>query len=259
LLPTGTVTFLFTDVVGNVPIWERDPVALKAALARHHAILYTAVHNHKGVVFKILGDEFQIAFDMPENALEAALKAQRSLRDEPWGATGPLTVRMGLHTGPVEVIEGVLDTRDYAVSHTINRVARIRSAAHGGQVLLSSATAELLHGYRPQAIHLRDLGDVFLKGMSIPERVYQVVVNDLPDAFPPLLSLSHPFHNLPLQLTSFIGREKEIEAVTHLLHTNRLVTLTGPGGTGKTPYSAKTTSERFVRINPKVLLSNFIT
>jgi predicted ATPase/class 3 adenylate cyclase len=233
-LPTGTITFLFTDVVGNVPIWERDPTAMKAALGRHHDILYAAAQHHHGLVFKILGDEFQIAFELPENALEAALEAQHGLRAEPWGATGPLTVRMGLHTGPAEVIEGALDTPDYAVSHTINRVARIRSSAHGGQILLSSATSELLHGYRPEAIHLRDLGECYLKGMSIPEHVFQVVVPDLPDAFPPLLSLSHPNHNLPTQLTSFIGREKEIAAAQQLLQTARLVTLTGPGGTGKT-------------------------
>jgi predicted ATPase/class 3 adenylate cyclase len=244
MLPTGTVTFLFTDVVGNVPIWERDPTAMKAALARHHDILYAAVQHHHGLVFKILGDEFQIAFDVPENALEAALEAQRGLRDEPWGSTGPLMVRMGLHTGPAEVIEGVLDTPDYAVSHTINRVARIRTAAHGGQILLSSATSELLHGYRHQDIHLLDMGDVYLKGMSLPEHLYQVVVPDLPDVFPPLVSISHPLHNLPIQLTSFIGREKEIKDIKAFLHKDdseirpltlsRLVTLTGVGGTGKT-------------------------
>jgi predicted ATPase/class 3 adenylate cyclase len=242
-LPTGTVTFLFTDVVGNVPIWERDPVAMKAALARHHAILYAAAQDYQGVVFKILGDEFQVAFEFPENALEAALQAQRALRDESWGSTGPLTVRMGLHTGPVEIIEGVLYTPDYAVSHTINRVARIRSSAHGGQILLSSATAELLHGYRPETIHLRDLGQVYLKGMSIPEQVYQVVVSDLPQAFPPLVSISHLNHNLPLQLTSFIGREKEIAAVVELLEKHRLVTLTGVGGTGKTRLALRVAGE----------------
>ena len=240
MLPTGTVTFLFTDVVGNVPIWERDPIAMKAALARHHDILYAAAQHHHGLVFKILGDEFQIAFEVPENALEAALQAQRGLRDESWGVTGPLTVRMGLHTGPAEVIEGVLNTRDYAVSHTINRVACIRSAAHGGQILLSSATAELLHGYRPQDIHLRDLGECYLKGMSLPEHLYQVVVPDLPDAFPPLISISHPNHNLPIQLTSFIGREKEMAVIRGLLQDARLVTLTGPGGTGKTRLALQT-------------------
>jgi predicted ATPase/class 3 adenylate cyclase len=241
-LPAGTITFLFTDVVGNVPIWERDPGAMKAALARHHAILYAAAQDHHGLVFKILGDEFQIAFEVPELALEAALQAQRAFRDEPWSATGPLTVRMGLHTGPVEIVEGVLNTRDYAVSHTLNRVARIRSAAHGGQVLLSAATGELLHGYRPHEIKLRDMGDCYLKGMALPEHLYQVVVPDLPDAFPALMSISHPLHNLPLQLTSFIGREKEMAAIQQMLHNARLVTLTGPGGTGKTRLALQTAS-----------------
>jgi predicted ATPase/class 3 adenylate cyclase len=233
-LPSGTVTFLFTDVEGNVPIWESDPEAMKIALERHHEILHTTAQHHHGVVFKILGDEFQIAFDLPADALEAAVEAQRAFRDEPWDAIGSLMVRMGLHTGPAEIIEGVLGTPDYAVSHTINRVARIRSAAHGGQILLSSATAELLHGYRPHEIQLCDLGEVYLKGMSIPEHVFQVVMPDLPDAFPPLISISHPNHNLPLQLTSFIGREKEISEIVNLLVKHRLVTLTGSGGTGKT-------------------------
>jgi predicted ATPase/class 3 adenylate cyclase len=242
-LPTGTVTFLFTDVEGNVPIWENDPAAMKAALGRHHEILHAAAQHHYGVVFKIMGDEFQIAFDVPADALEAALEAQRTLRDEPWGITGPLSVRMGMHTGPAEIVEGVQDTRDYAVSHTINRVARIRSAAHGGQMLLSSATAELLHGYRPQEIQLRDLGECYLKGMSIPEHVFQVVVPDLPDVYPSLISISHPLHNLPVQLTSFIGREQEIAEVCRLLAEHRLVTLTGSGGTGKTRLALQVATE----------------
>lgn len=115
MLPTGAVTFLFADMVGHGPVWERDPVAMQAALARHHAILYAAAQDHHGlVVFKILGDEFQIAFEAPENALQA----QRGLRAEPWSLTGPLIVRMGLHTGPVDVIEGVLGTHDYTVTST---------------------------------------------------------------------------------------------------------------------------------------------
>lgn len=242
-MPSGTVTFLFTDVVGNVPLWECDSKIMEVALARHHAILDDAAQSHHGLVFKILGDEFQIAFDYPENALEAALQAQRLLRDERWGATGPLMVRMGLHTGPAEIIQGVLDTSDYAVSHTINRVARIRSAAHGGQILLSAATRELLHNYRPQYIQMRDLGEVYLKGMSLAEHLFQVVVADLPQVFPALETAITYSNNLPLQMTSFIGRGKEIVEVSHLLADHRLVTLTGAGGTGKTRLALQVATE----------------
>jgi predicted ATPase/class 3 adenylate cyclase len=233
-LPTGTITFLFTDIEGSTPLWERDPGAMRAAVARHHAILHAAAEGHDGHVFKIVGDEFQISFPMPAQALQAALAAQRALRDAPWGAGGPLKVRMGLHTGPAGLVNGVLNTRDYAVSHTLNRVARIRSAGHGGQVLLSLATAELLRGHLPPDVTLTDLGLHYLKGLAQPEHIFQVNVPDLPTSFPALTSISRPHHNLPVQLTSFVGREREIAQIKDLLAERRLVTLTGSGGTGKT-------------------------
>jgi class 3 adenylate cyclase len=165
-LPTGTIAFLFTDIERGTPLWERELAAMQGAVTRHHAILHAAAEAHNGYVFKIVGDEFQISFAYPSQALAAALDAQRALRDEAWGATGPLKVRMGLHTGPGELREGALNTRDYAVSHTLNRVARIRSAGHGGQVLLSMATAELLGDHLPQDTTLRDLGEHTLKGLA---------------------------------------------------------------------------------------------
>jgi predicted ATPase/class 3 adenylate cyclase len=235
-LPTGTVTFLFTDIEGSTPLWERDPAAMGAAVARHHAILHAAAEAHSGHVFKVVGDEFQISFELPAQALEAALVAQRALRDEAWGATGPLKVRMGLHTGPAGLVDGVLNTRDYAVSHTLNRVARIRSAGHGGQVLLSLATAELLGGHLPQDTTLRDLGEHTLKGLARPEHIFQVVVPDLAADFPPLVSQSRLRHNLPAQRTAFVGRETELAELERLIADarSRLVTIVGPGGMGKT-------------------------
>jgi predicted ATPase/class 3 adenylate cyclase len=235
-LPTGTVTFLFTDIAGSTPLWEREPAAMQAAVARHHAILHAAAEAHSGHVFKIVGDEFQISFEYPSQALGAALAAQRALRDEAWEATGPLKVRMGIHTGPAGLADGVLNTRDYAVSHTLNRVARIRSAGHGGQVLLSLAAAELLGDHLPRDTTLRDLGEHTLKGLARPERIFQVVVPDLAAEFPPLHSESRLRHNLPVQPTPFVGREVELTELARLLADPdvRLLTIVGAGGMGKT-------------------------
>jgi predicted ATPase/class 3 adenylate cyclase len=235
-LPTGTITFLFTDIEGSTPLWERQPAAMGAAVARHHAILHAAAEAHHGHVFKIVGDEFQIAFELPAQALRAALAAQRALRDEPWGETGPLKVRMGLHTGPAELVEGVLNTRDYAVSHTLNRVARIRSAAHGGQVLLSLATAELLRGHLPGDVTLKDLGEYYPKGLAQAEHIFQVIVPDLPSDFPPLTVPSRPLDNLPVPPTPFVGRHQELAELQAFLTKPevRLVTVVGAGGIGKT-------------------------
>jgi predicted ATPase/class 3 adenylate cyclase len=235
-LPTGTITFLFTDIEGSTPLWEREPAAMEAAVACHHAILHAAAKAHHGHVFKIVGDEFQISFENPDQALGAALAAQRALRDEAWGETGPLTVRMGLHTGPGELGDGVRNTADYAVSHTLNRVARIRSAGHGGQVLLSLATAELLAGQLPQDTTLRDLGEHTLKGLARPEHIFQLVTPDLAADFPPLVSESRLRHNLPVQPTAFVGRERELAQLGDLIASpeTRLITIVGPGGIGKT-------------------------
>jgi len=178
-LPGGNITFLFTDIEGSTPLWERDPGGMQESLARHDAILHEAVEAHGGQVFKVIGDAFQAAFVNPMQAVTAALAAQRGLAATTWGATGPLRVRMGLHTGPAEARGG-----DYAASHTLNRVARVASAAHGGQILLSLAVAEHLS----DEISLRDLGKHRLKGLSQAEHLFQIVADDLPSDFPPLNS-----------------------------------------------------------------------
>lgn len=243
-LPTGTVTYLFSDIQGSTPLWEQMPELMRPAVALHHALLRRAIEANGGVVFKIIGDAFQSAFPFADQALNAAITAQKSLLSADWPAqTGPLKVRMGMHTGPGE-IEHTPDGIDYAVSHTLNRVARIMSAGSGGQILLSHETTDLVEDSLPPGVALKDLGEYQLKGMARLEHLFQVCAPDLPDNFPPLASgVSHP-NNLPAQLTSFIGREAELQALERLVTegTTRLVTLTGPGGTGKTRLALQAAS-----------------
>jgi predicted ATPase/class 3 adenylate cyclase len=229
-LPTGTVTFLFTDIEGSVRLWEQHPDAMRQALARHDLLLRHAIEAHGGQVFKTVGDAFCAAFSTPPAAVAAALEAQRALLSEPWEETGPLRVRLALHTGVPDVHGG-----DY-FGAPLNRVARLLAAGHGGQVLLSAATQELVRDRLPEGVTLRDLGEYRLRDLARPERVFQLVHADIPAEFPPLRGLDAGPHNLPVQRTPLIGREKEIAAVRQLLlrTDTGLVTLTGPGGTGKT-------------------------
>jgi predicted ATPase/class 3 adenylate cyclase len=234
-LPTGTVTFLFTDVEGSTQLWERHHDAMRSALADHDAMLRAAVETHRGAVFKTVGDAICAAFLRPEDALGAALEAQRRLAGHPWPAPiERLRVRMALHTGSAVESEG-----DY-FGPTVNRVARLMSIGHGEQILVSSTSALLLRDVLPPETSLRDLGSQRLKDLSHPETAYQVVAQGLRDDFPALQSLdaqsngATPAHNLPLPLTSFYGRDGELAALTRELEKHRLVTLTGFGGVGKT-------------------------
>jgi predicted ATPase/class 3 adenylate cyclase len=230
-LPVGTVTFLFTDMQGSTPLWEREPEKMAEALQIHNALLRQAVEIHAGVVFKIVGDSFQVAFDTALQALEAAIQGQRLLQSATWNELGALKVRMGLHTGEAE-----LDPNgdEYAVSHTKNRAARIMSAVHGGQIVVSQESADLVRRDLPDGVTLKDLGDHRLKGMLLPEHLFQVCAVGLPQNFPPLATLEVNRNNLPVQLSDFIGRQKEIKQLKGLLAQHRLVTLTGSGGVGKT-------------------------
>jgi class 3 adenylate cyclase len=240
MLPTGTVTFLFTDIQGSTRLWEREPEKMAVALQTHNVALRSAVGAQGGVVFKTVGDEFQAAVPTVLQALRAAIAGQRALSNAVWNELGELKVRMGLHTGEAELDPG---GDEYTVSHTKNRVARIMSVAHGGQILLSQETANLLLRGLPEDVFLKDLGEHNLKGLDFPEYLNQVCVDGLPQEFPPLaMSTSHSY-NLPLQLISFIGRVQEIGDVTKLLEENRLVTLLGPGGTGKTRLSLRVAEE----------------
>ena len=238
-LPTGTVTFLFTDIEGSTKLWERDPKAMSKALSRHDELLRKAVEAHGGFVFKTVGDAFYVAFSTAPEAVEAALDAQRSFLSEKWEETCPLRVRMALRTGRAEERGG-----DY-FGPPLNRVARLLSAGHGGQVLLSLSTQESVHDKLPPGVELRDLGERRLKDLSGPEHVFQLIAPDLPSSFPPLKSLDVRLNNLPTQPTPLIGREREVAEVLDLLrHANvRLVTLTGTGGTGKTRLALQSAAE----------------
>ena len=230
-IPTGTVTFLFTDIESSTHLWEHYPEWMRGAFARQETILRTAIAAHQGYPYKMIGDAFQVAFATALEGVFAALEAQRALTAEPWGEPGPLRVRMALHTGVTE------ERGDDYVGPALNRAARLMSIAAGGQTLLSSATTELVRDQLPQGAILHDLGEHRLKDLTRPEHVFQLSSPGLPSDFPPLRSLNTLPNNLPIQLTSFIGREGEMAEAKRLLATTRLLTLTGPGGTGKTRLS----------------------
>ncbi|MFZ0708825.1 MAG: adenylate/guanylate cyclase domain-containing protein, partial [Terrimicrobiaceae bacterium] len=232
--PTGTVSFLFTDIVGSTRLWEKFPAEMGAALARHDVLIRTAVETHGGNVFKTVGDASYAAFRAPRHSLQAAIDAQRALAAEDWNAIGSLLVRMGIHVGTAEFRDG-----DY-FGGTLNRVARIESAAHGGQILLSRIAVELLDDEPLDAISFKSLGSHRLRNLDRPEHLYQVVVPDLPDSFPPPRSMEALPNNLPVQTTSFVGREKQLEDVKRSLKNTRLLTLMGTGGTGKTRLALET-------------------
>jgi predicted ATPase/class 3 adenylate cyclase len=228
--PTGTVTFLFTDIEGSTRMWERDVGAMRVALARHDEILTRTIQERGGFVFKTGGDAFFVAFPAASGALEAALEAQRELLAEEWKETGPLKVRMALHTGAAEERDG-----DY-FGPQVNRVARLLSVSNGGQVLISHSTHEMVRDQLRAGVGMRDLGARRLKDLVRPERIFQLTAPDLPSEFPPLRTLEARPNNLPLQPTPLVGRERELAEVTRrlLAPESRLLTLTGPGGTGKT-------------------------
>ena len=236
-LPTGTVTFLFTDIEGSTRLWQAFPAAMKEALARHHALLQEAIDAHNGYVFQIVGDAICASFRTAADGVAAALAAQHTLARESWGETGPLRVRMALHTGSTDIRAGAYRSGEYASGLTLSRASRLLSAGHGGQILLSHATEELVRDDVPSHISLRDLGERRLRDLVRAERIFQVVGPDLPSEFPPLKTLDAMPNNLPVQVTSFVGREREIREVTGLVGETRLLTLRGPGGTGKTRLS----------------------
>jgi predicted ATPase/class 3 adenylate cyclase len=236
-LPTGTVTFLFTDLEGSTRLWEEHPEAMRQALARHDEILRDAIAAYDGHVVKTTGDGIHAAFTTGEAALRTAVAMQRALGSDDWGDTGALRVRMGVHTGSAEYRDG-----DY-YGTALNRAARLMSAAHGGQVVVSHATEELVRDAMPDAAVLVDLGEHRLRDLGRPERVFQLNAPGVSDQFPPLRSLDAFPGNLPLQLTNFVGRDDELGALAAALEHARLVTLTGVGGVGKTRLALQLAAE----------------
>jgi predicted ATPase/class 3 adenylate cyclase len=227
--PSGTLTFLFTDLERSTGLWEEHPEAMKRALARHDEILRAAVDTHRGHVVKTTGDGVHAVFASAHEALEACLDAQRALAGERWPeSTGPLRVRMGVHVGEAE-----LRDRDYYGS-VLNRAARLMAVGHGGQVLVSETVEPLVRDALPADATLIDLGMHRLRDLADPLRVFQLAHADLPREFPRLLSLDALPGNLPRQVTSFVGREDELARVAGELEEAPLVTLTGVGGVGKT-------------------------
>jgi predicted ATPase/class 3 adenylate cyclase len=252
-LPTGTVTFLFTDIEGSMPLWELHREAMQEALARHDGLLGHAIAAHHGFVFKTVGDQFCASFSDVGDAVAAAVEVQKALGAEDWTRFGlpahrPLGARLALYTGSAEPREG-----DY-FGPPVNRCARLVKAGHPGQVLLAAVTKELVSGLLAGGIGFKDLGEHRLRGLEKPERVFQLVHPDLPSQFPPLQTLSILPTNLPVPLTSFIGRQREIEEIQSLItHKGafqagprpRLLTLIGVGGCGKTRLALEVAAKLF--------------
>jgi predicted ATPase/class 3 adenylate cyclase len=237
-LPTGTVTFLFTDIEGSTRLAREHPDRWESVRQRHHAILRSAMDTNNGYVFQIVGDAFCVAFHTTGDAVRSATKSQKDLHAEDWGNT-PVKVRMGIHTGIAEIQKD----GEYHGYLAMSRVQRLASAANGGQVLISTAAQELVREDLPENVCLRDLGEQRLKDLIRPEHIYQLVIPNLPLDFPPIKSLEAYRHNLPTQLTSFIGREKEMAEIKQALADHRLITLTGSGGTGKTRLSLQVAAD----------------
>ena len=238
-LPSGTVTFLFTDIEGSTKLWEQHPEAMKPALAKHDSLLKEAVESNHGFIIKTTGDGVHAVFTTAFDAVNASISAQREFQTSAFfkNAEVSLHVRMGLHTGEAEFRDG-----DY-YGGTLNRAARIMSAGHGGQVLISEVTAQVAREHLASAISLLDLGEHNLKGITRAERIFQLVVPDLQKEFPALMSIAAATNNLPTQLTSFIGRERELREAKEKLSSAKLLTLIGPGGTGKTRLSIQLGAE----------------
>lgn len=239
-LPTGTVTFLLTDVEGSTVMWDEHPEAMRKAMSRHHRIVHDAIAAHAGArpLDQGEGDSVVGAFARATDALASALDIQRGLGAEQWPNGAAILVRAAIHTGEVEL----RDDRNY-FGIALNRCARLRAIAHGGQTLVSQATRDLVADRLPSGAHFKSLGPHRLKDLAVPENVYQLVHEDSRDDFPPLRSLDALPNNLPVQLTLFIGRDKEVIEVGKLVYANRLVTLTGAGGCGKTRLALQAVAE----------------
>ena len=236
-LPTGTVTFLFTDIEGSTRLVQALGDDWVPVLEAHNHLVEKAITENKGVVVKTEGDSFFAVFSAALDALLASVQAQHALMEHPWPSEGVVRSRMGLHTGL-----GALGASDY-VGLDVHRAARIADSAHGGQVVLSEPTAVLVERGLPEGVSLRDLGKHRLKDLAEPEAILQVVDAGLQTEFPLLRTLDAIPNNLPKLLTSFVGRDRELKDAVRLLGSTRILTFTGPGGTGKTRLSLQVAAE----------------
>ncbi|HEY5983456.1 MAG TPA: adenylate/guanylate cyclase domain-containing protein [Anaerolineales bacterium] len=241
-LPSGTVTFLFTDIEGSTRIALEHRDTWESLRARHHAILHSAFEMHAGHVFQIVGDGFCVAFHTAAEALNAAIEAQHRLKAENWGDT-PIRVRMGINTGTAQAGSSADQSGGYTGYSALARTQRVMSTAYGEQILLSNASADLAREELAPDVTLRDMKEHRLKGLLNPEHLWQAVAPALAQDFPALQTLDGIPNNLPIELTSFIGREKEIAEILKLVEHHRLVTLTGSGGVGKTRHSLQIGAE----------------
>jgi predicted ATPase/class 3 adenylate cyclase len=237
-LPSGTVTFLFTDIEGSTSLWESAPEAMRAALERHDAVLRNAINAHGGHVFSTGGDGLAAVFARSADAMAAASQAQAALTAEEWPQDAPVRARMAVHTG-----EAIERDGDY-FGPALNRAARLMGMGHGGQVLVSHATEQLVGGSLPTGLDLMDLGEHRLRDLSRPERIFQLRAPGCDTQFPQLRSLDAMRTNLPVQLTSFVGREEDVKAVDALLDEHRVVTLSGVGGVGKTRLALQVAADQ---------------
>ena len=237
MLPTGTVTFLFTDIEGSTRLMQELGERYVQAQVDHHEILRAAFKTGDGRELRTEGDSFFCVFESALDACTAAANAQRGFASHSWPEGKPIRVRIGLHTG-----EAPLVGNEY-IGLDVHHAARVSGAAHGGQVLVSEATRSLVESRLPLGLTLRDLGLHRLKDLARPERLYQLVIEGAPDTFPALRTLDSTPNNLPTQLTSFIGREEDVAWAKDLLEGTRLLTLTGPGGIGKTRMSLQVAAE----------------
>jgi predicted ATPase/class 3 adenylate cyclase len=236
-LPTGTVTFLFTDIEGSTNLARTLGTGWREVLEQHHRLVRTAIRGHRGIDLRTEGDAFFAVFSSAGDAVAAAEAAQRSIAGYGWPDGASVRLRVGMHTG-----EGILGGDDY-IGLDVHRAARIAAAGHGGQVLLSESTRTLAATHVPHGMAVRDLGRHRLKDFDEPQSIYQLLISGLPDEFPPLRTLEIPT-NLPVSLTTFVGRQGEVAALEGLLGQTRLITVAGPGGSGKTRLTLEVARRR---------------
>ena len=249
------LTFLFTDVEGSTRLWETNPEPMRSALERHDGILRSAIADSGGEVVKTTGDGLMAVFAAPDGAVTAAVAAKRGLFAEAWPTGCAIRVRIGIHTGEAESRGG-----DF-FGPAVNRTARIMAAGHGSQVLLSDATAAVVGGALKNGATLRDLGEHRLKDLGRPQRLFQLTHPALPAEFAPLQTLDLRPNNLPTETSAFVGREAEIQAIRARLDDKdvRLVTLTGPGGSGKTRLAIRAAADQIDRFTDGVYFVELVT